>query len=218
MPLFEKTEEQRNYSENAPEPGNVPSQQASNALDDLIGISTSAPVASSAPPAASNLSSLVDLLGDNVAPSAPSVPLTNGGVGNDLLGSLGVQPPPVAPSANATIPPITAWQNEQVKVDFNFNRPEGAILAIQLVAQNISLAQSVSEFVAQAAVPKQLQIQLAAASWTQLSPGATLTQQMRINNPTRVPLKMKLRISYKLDGQLVQVDQVVNNFPPQSWQ
>ena len=76
----------------------------------------------------------------------------------------------------------------------------------------------ISDFTFLAAVPKQLKIDIAPPSSTLLSPGAVITQQMRINNPNKVGLKMKVKIQYKLDGVAVNKDCMVNNFPTEAWQ
>ena len=66
-------------------------------------------------------------------------------------------------------------------------------------------------------MPKQLQIQSAPASGSDLPPGGVITQQMRVNNQSKTALKMKLRIQYNLDGQPITTDAIVANFPPESW-
>lgn len=216
MPLFEKTEEQRNYAETESVP-NVSSKPSSNAFDDLIGIQTSVQAPSAAP--TSNINSLVDLLGDTV-PSmpTPSTVATNGL--NDLIGGTlpvngGNYTQPTPPPTS--VPSITAWKNDEISVQFNFTRTD-PILGINLIATNLTLSNTVTDFVFQAAVPKQLQIQISPASNNNLPPGGAIKQQMRVNNANNVALKMKVRIHYKLDGQPVNTDAIVSNFPLESWQ
>ena len=69
-----------------------------------------------------------------------------------------------------------------------------------------------------AAVPKQLQVNLSPPSSSAIEPGSHVTQQIMVNNPSQIPLKMKLRISYKFNSQPVHADALVSNFPPQAWQ
>jgi len=83
------------------------------------------------------------------------------------------------PSVEKSIPSIIAWKNDQISVEFNFARNETAILAISLIATNISLSNNVTDFVFQAAVPKQLQIQISPASGSSLPPGGVIQQQMK---------------------------------------
>ncbi|CAG5113200.1 Oidioi.mRNA.OKI2018_I69.chr2.g7328.t1.cds [Oikopleura dioica] len=206
MPLFEKSEEERIYSEaNDPAQGEkvVPAVNTAqqSALDDLLGlgdIGQSTPAAQPAP--VMNSSNLVDLLGDlgmNTAPPAP-------------------QPAPVAASS---IPSIEPWCDDTLGMKMDFQKVDNNILAINMTITNSSLAYEVSDFSFLAAVPKQLQINLAQPSSTSVSPGASLTQQMRINNPNKVALKMKCKMSYKLNGSPVgPIDQVIGNFPPSAWE
>ena len=69
-----------------------------------------------------------------------------------------------------------------------------------------------------AAVPKQLQQQLLPPSSQIISPGGIVTQTIRVNNPQKLQLKMKLRITYKLNGNQINTDGVVSNFPAAAWQ
>ena len=139
-----------------------------------------------------------------------------------------------------------AWSNDQLNIKFAFSR-EGNVLTINLEAANQTLADEITDFVFQgtnlslsipvksrpgpnvvlsfliqtfilAAVPKQLQQQLLPPSSQVISPGGIVTQTIRVNNPQKLQLKMKLRISYKLNGNQVNTDGVVSNFPAAAWQ
>lgn len=223
MPLFEKMEEQRNYAEEAL--AEVPAA-STNALDDLIGISTG-PTAAPAPPTQSgpsNLNLLDDLLGESPAPTSGSTmggnimgaQMTNGL--NDLLSGGAPMTSSIPEPVVSVIPPITAWANEALSIDFTFNKDKQGILCILSKVRNLTLANQVSEFLFQAAVPKQLQIQMAPASSNQIAPGGQIEQKMRVNNPSKVALKMKVRIQYKLDGASQNVDTIISNIPPAAWQ
>ena len=224
MPLFEKTEEQRNYAE-AEKEAEVPAA-SNNALDDLIGISTGPSITApaNAPPTQSNLNSLVDLLGDTpsngptMSGSIMGQTMTNGL--NDLLsGSAAPMASSIAPEPTVSvISPITAWSNEQISIDFTFTKDKQGILCILSKVRNLTLANQVSEFLFQAAVPKQLQIQMAPASSNQIPAGGQIEQKMRVNNPNKVALKMKVRIQYKLDGNAQNFDTIISNIPPAAWQ
>ena len=109
MPLFEKSEEERIYSEaNDPVQGEkvVPAVNTAqqSALDDLLGLGDmgqSTPAAQPAP--VMNSSNLVDLLGDlgmNTAPPAP-------------------QPAPVAASS---IPSIEPWCDDTLGMKMDFQK------------------------------------------------------------------------------------------------
>jgi len=56
------------------------------------------------------------------------------------------------------------------------------------------------------------------ASGTLISGTCPVTQVMRITNPTKAALKMRIKISFTRDGSVVQDQGEVNNFPPALWQ
>ncbi|XP_078501037.1 AP-1 complex subunit gamma-like 2 isoform X2 [Lissotriton helveticus] len=165
----------------------------------------------------SHVTDLLDLLGgsDNnpVIPVAPLV-VQNASDGGILLDLLGVLPTPA-------IPPLMVFNKNGLQVSFTFERPESSspLLVITTSASN-STAADISDFVFQAAVPKNLQLQLQAPSGSVVpaSNGGVITQLIRILNPQKVPLKMRLRLSYTHFGNSVQEVCEVSNFPPDTWQ
>ena len=113
MPLFEKTEEERSYSEsNDPAAGEKATNSApavntaqQSALDDLLGLGDITPAAATPAPApVMNSSNLVDLLGDlgvNVAPT-PAAPV-------------------VAP-AESSIPSFEPWGDDNLAMKMDFQK------------------------------------------------------------------------------------------------
>lgn len=166
----------------------------------------------------SHVTDLLDLLGGSDSSPVISVaPLVaqNASDGGILLDLLGVLPTP------ATIPPLMVFNKNGLQVSFTFERPESssALLVITTSASN-STAADISDFVFQAAVPKNLQLQLQAPSGSVVpaSSGGVITQLIRILNPQKVPLKMRLRLTYTHFGNSVQEVCEVSNFPPATWQ
>lgn len=166
----------------------------------------------------SHVTDLLDLLGGSDSSPVISVaPLVaqNASHGGILLDLLGVLPTP------ATIPPLMVFNKNGLQVSFTFERPESssALLVITTSASN-STAADISDFVFQAAVPKNLQLQLQAPSGSVVpaSSGGVITQLIRILNPQKVPLKMRLRLTYTHFGNSVQEVCEVSNFPPATWQ
>jgi len=212
MPLFEKTEEERSYSENndpaaAEKAAPAVNNAQQSALDDLLGLGDITPTAGAAatpaPAPVINSSNLVDLLGDlGVNVNSAAAPAA-----------------PVAAPAASSIPSFEPWGDDNLAMKMDFQKIDASILAINMTITNNSLANEVSDFSFLAAVPKQLQINLAQPSSTSVSPQMTLTQQMRVNNPNKVALKMKCKMSYKLNGnQVGPIDKVIANFPASAWQ
>ena len=87
-------------------------------------------------------------------------------------------------------------------------------VVIKLRAVNLSPISGVTEFVLQAAVPKSMQLELAPPSSTVLAfGGGVATQLLKVNNPTRATLKMRLKLNYSRNGVPHQDQMEVSNFP-----
>ncbi|XP_046681623.1 uncharacterized protein LOC124368380 [Homalodisca vitripennis] len=131
---------------------------------------------------------------------------------------------------------LVAYEKNGLRLLFTLERlgETPSTTVIQVAANNY--AQSpFTEFLFQAAVPKTFQLQMQPPSGTVISPGTfqlqmqppsgtvispggQITQTIKVINPNRTMLKMRIRISYTCDGTPVQDQADVNNFPPESWQ
>ncbi|XP_044130242.1 AP-1 complex subunit gamma-like 2 [Bufo gargarizans] len=122
---------------------------------------------------------------------------------------------------SAALPSLVVYNNNGLQVEFSFTRQPSspALLVINSCATNSS-SSDVSDFQLQAAVPKSIQIQLQAPSGSSVpaSGGGSVTQSIRILNPQKVPLRMRLRLSFTHNGNLVQDICEVNNCPTEAWQ
>uniref|UniRef100_A0A8C7LWY9 Adaptor related protein complex 1 subunit gamma 1 n=1 Tax=Oncorhynchus mykiss TaxID=8022 RepID=A0A8C7LWY9_ONCMY len=133
-----------------------------------------------------------------------------------------LEPPlllPLCPSP--TIPPMTAYSKNGLKIEFTFERanPNPNIAVITIHATNTTEA-DMTEFVFQAAVPKTFQLQLLSPS-SNIVPAlnqGSVTQVIRVLNPQKQQLRMRVKLTYTHKGSPVQDLAEVNNFPPQSWQ
>uniref|UniRef100_A0A8C3LYY5 AP-1 complex subunit gamma n=1 Tax=Chrysolophus pictus TaxID=9089 RepID=A0A8C3LYY5_CHRPC len=194
----------------------------------------------------SQANDLLDLLGGNditpVIPTAPtSKPASAGGELLDLLGDLNLTGSPVSAPApqisqppflpdilkSATfllstgIPSITAYNKNGLKIDFSFERsntnPSVTVITIQ--ASN-STELDMTDFVFQAAVPKTFQLQLLSPSSSVIPAfnSGTITQVIKVLNPQKQQLRMRIKLTYNHKGSAMQDLAEVNNFPPQSWQ
>uniref|UniRef100_A0A8C9VKL2 AP-1 complex subunit gamma n=1 Tax=Scleropages formosus TaxID=113540 RepID=A0A8C9VKL2_SCLFO len=119
------------------------------------------------------------------------------------------------------IPPMTAYNKNGLKIDFTFERsntnPNIAIITIH--AANSTEAE-MTNFVFQAAVPKTFQLQLLSPS-SSIIPALNqgpVTQVIKVLNPQKQQLRMRIKLTYNHKGSPVQDLAEVNNFPPQSWQ
>uniref|UniRef100_A0A669EN97 AP-1 complex subunit gamma n=1 Tax=Oreochromis niloticus TaxID=8128 RepID=A0A669EN97_ORENI len=206
-----------------PPPVTQPTNQANDLLD-LLGGNDVVPVIQTTVPTkpASAGGELLDLLGDlslsGPAPApATSVPSSQPAFLLDGLTS----PPLFNDIAAAGIPPMTAYNKNGLKIDFTFERanPNPNIAVITIHASNSTEA-DMTDFVFQAAVPKTFQLQLLSPS-SNVVPAlnqGTVTQVIRVLNPQKQQLRMRIKLTYTHKGSAVQDLAEVNNFPPQSWQ
>ncbi|KAM3828748.1 AP-1 complex subunit gamma-1 isoform 2-T4 [Vipera latastei] len=207
--------------ETKPPLSSLPPASQANDLLDLLGSSDITPVISTAPSskAASAGGELLDLLGDlnpttglpAPAPQIPQPPF--------LLD--GLSSPPIFNDIPSGIPPITAYNKNGLKIDFAFERsntnPSVTVITIQ--ASN-STDLDMTDFVFQAAVPKTFQLQLLSPS-SSIIPAfntGTITQVIKVLNPQKQQLRMRIKLTYNHKGSAMQDLAEVNSFPPQSWQ
>ncbi|XP_030889717.1 AP-1 complex subunit gamma-like 2 isoform X2 [Leptonychotes weddellii] len=168
-------------------------------------------------PQASKLLDLLDLL-DGTSGAAQPPPAPEPSPGGTLVHLLDL---PCASPAPASIPNLRVFEREGLQLNLSFVRPPGtpALLLITVTAINTSGA-DVTHFVCQAAVPKSFQLQLQAPSGDTVPAqgGLPVTQLLRILNPNKAPLRLKLRLTYNHFGQSVQEIFEVNNLPVETWQ
>jgi len=93
-----------------------------------------------------------------------------------------------------SIPSLSVYEKNGVSIVFNFERPsETGLITVNLTASNDATT-SVSDFVIQAAVPKSMQLQLEPPSGSIMPP--VINQVLKINNPNKAMMKMKLKVSF----------------------
>lgn len=217
----------------APAVNNSTPANNTNSLFDLLGDlnTTSAPVidnASLAPAtvlSTNNSNSLMDdILGGvggmgGVTPTA-APPATNGL--NDILGGFGgTNAVPNNNSNNNNIPSVTAYDQNGLNIVLAFLNGPPVDSGVTMTLQATAATTTVTDFTFQAAVPKSMQLELQAASATTVEAHSPtpVTQVMKVNNPNKATLKMRIRLSYTMAGEPVQYQGEVSNFPPviNSW-
>ncbi|XP_036893529.1 AP-1 complex subunit gamma-like 2 isoform X1 [Sturnira hondurensis] len=168
-------------------------------------------------PQASKLLDLLDLL-HGTSGDAQQPPSLDPSPEDTLIHLLDL---PCAPPALAPIPNLKVFEREGLQLNLSFVRPPGtpALLLITVTATNASEG-DVTHFVCQAAVPKSFELQLQAPSGDTVPAqgGLPMTQLLRILNPNKAPLRLKLRLTYNHFGQSVQEIFEVNNLPVETWQ
>ncbi|XP_053401363.1 AP-1 complex subunit gamma-1-like isoform X2 [Mercenaria mercenaria] len=214
---------ERNNIENIKAPTST--QTESQNILDLLDVGSS-PVIPTQPPVQPMKQEPVDLLSllDDVATisSAPGITNAAPGVDNlmgDMLGS------PVSNNlmnGNSNVSaPIVAYNKNGLLIEFRCERENDSptVSIINVKASNTSPTQ-MSDFVFQAAVPKSFQLQLQSPSGNILPPlnSGTVTQVIKINNPQKQSIRMRLKLSYTQNGNSVTEMGEVNNFPSELWQ
>ncbi|XP_071534439.1 AP-1 complex subunit gamma-1 isoform X2 [Panulirus ornatus] len=149
-----------------------------------------------------NSTPVINSLSSSVTNSTATIPTSNSVI------------PPVL--QQSSIPGINAYDKNGVKLDMTFEVQE-PVTTISMLATNNTGAM-VTDFLFQAAVPKSLQLQMLNPSSTSMAPMATLTQVIKVNNPNKVPLRMRIRLSWLANGSLVQDQGEISNFPSALWQ
>ncbi|XP_041848871.1 AP-1 complex subunit gamma-like 2 [Melanotaenia boesemani] len=166
---------------------------------------------------ANQVCDLLDLLSGSQEPLQPSpaegskaLPVnttTTAGDLLDLLGGLELTPPTPAPT-------LTVYEKDGVALALNCERQSDSALTVTLTASN-STDSDISSFTLQAAVPKSVQLHMKAPSGDSLPArgAAKVTQMVVLNNPNKVNLKMRIRISYTSQGSAVQDTVQIDSFP-----
>ncbi|GLD51432.1 AP-1 complex subunit gamma-1-like protein [Lates japonicus] len=164
---------------------------------------------------ANQVCDLLGLLGGSEEPLQPSpapglslnTASTAGGDLLDLLG--GLEPTPPAPA-----PTVTVYEKDGVTLTLSCEKQSDSVLTVTLTASN-STDSDMSSFTLQAAVPKSVQLHMKAPSGDFLPArgAAKVTQLVVLNNPNKVNLKMRIRVSYTSQGSAFQDTVQIDSFP-----
>lgn len=125
--------------------------------------------------------------------------------------------PNMASTTNPGIPGLTAFSKNGLLVKFDFEKVQGNpnnIVVITVTATNSQLS-PMSDFVFQAAVPKTFQLQLQPPSGNLIpaNNSGNVVQMINVANPQKQMLRMRLKISYSINGQPVNEQGQIDNFP-----
>lgn len=162
----------------------------------------------------SEVCDLLDLLGgtDTPIPALTSTPpLTTSSAGDllDLLG--GLEPTPVVPNE-------TVYEKNGITLKLQCDRQTETDVTVTLIASN-STMNDITNFTLQAAVPKSVQLQMKAPSGNVIPAHGLgqVTQTVLLNNPNKVSLKMRVRVSYSHQGTMCQDMVQIDSFPSPVW-
>jgi AP-1 complex subunit gamma-1 len=156
------------------------SQNNADLLADILGGGDAPQSTSSPPPQQSNTASIMDLFNTNNGTSGHAPPPQSSSA--DLFGGMASPPPQVASPAPGAGPPLhDAYNKNGLHIAFQTRRDASSV---QIMARfrNTSPMTQFSAVSLQAAVPKSQKLQLQPISNADLGPGATATQQMRVQS------------------------------------
>ncbi|KAM8851393.1 AP-1 complex subunit gamma-like 2 [Spinachia spinachia] len=130
--------------------------------------------------------------------------------GGDLLDLLGG----FEPVALAPVPSVLVYDKGGVTLTLSCEKQSDTGLTVTLMASNSSDS-DLSSFTLQAAVPKSVQLHMKAPSGDSLPARGTakVTQMVVLNNPNKVNLKMRVRVSYTRQGSPFQDTVQIDSFP-----
>ncbi|CAH0718797.1 unnamed protein product, partial [Brenthis ino] len=222
MPPMEAAAAERDDSDAEPEPQPPPHAHAQPEPDALLDLINGSELLSNgdvehAPPAPSNNNSntndILDLLSgldlSTPAPAAAASVANNNVASPSLLldGLFAPAPPPDQPQETV----VRALERNGVTVELAALAARGDAATLTMRARSLA---PLTDFLFQAAVPRTFRLDMMSPSGTVLTPQGEITQVLKITNPSKAPLRLRIRVSYNIEGNPVLEQAEVNNFPP----
>ncbi|KAG2346685.1 Adaptor protein complex AP-1 gamma subunit [Suillus weaverae] len=209
----------------------VNGQAAHNNQDLLAEIFGSSPAAPSPTPGRTpsispqpQKSSVQDILGLFDSSPSPASPAIAPSPATSAFATFSPQPQsqaPPRPSPQEQHPPAprltsyTAYDKQELKITLTPQTSAARPGVVNIMARfQVSGSNAATGLNFQAAVPKSQQLQMLPMSNSDVQPGTTETQQMRVMAPPGSNIRLRLRISYTLAGQAVQDQIDFSGFPP----
>ncbi|KAJ3208582.1 clathrin associated protein complex large subunit [Dinochytrium kinnereticum] len=183
-----------------PTPSVVPTTKAPASAADLLGDLFGSTPAPSSKPA---MDPLGDLLGGGAPKTSPSF-------GAGSFGGLG------SPISAATPKAYQCYSKMGLTVTLMATKEMGGSV-IGVVANFESSGPAFSGLAFQVAVPKTLKLQMLPASGTSVSTSTPVTQSLKIENPSKVPIKLRLKLGFQVNGQSVEEVVDFSSFDASLW-
>ncbi|KNZ52053.1 AP-1 complex subunit gamma-1 [Puccinia sorghi] len=183
----------------------VTTQTTQDLLADIFGGGEVTSTVSSQP-AKSSVNDILGLFGSDSTPVAQTAP-TSSMFGDDLLGGGRVEQLPILPRS------YIAYDQNGLQISLVPQKAPNANNILDVTAQFVANGLGpIQNVVFQAAVPKTQKLKMLAISNSDISPGITETQQLRIMFSPGATIRLRLRISYTSNGEAKQ-DQTDFSFP-----
>ncbi|KAJ3409421.1 clathrin associated protein complex large subunit [Chytridiales sp. JEL 0842] len=205
----------------------------SGGAGDMLGLMTGGSMAAAAPKTDNILDLLGEIgLGGTSQPAPAQAPAPKADLLNDLFGgggsSVSASKPAVDPLADL-FGGSSASQAPQAKAYECYNKngfkisltpvreADGQLMSVTATFQNLGAPGPVGNLMFQVAVPKVLKLQMHPPSSTVVPQGGSATQAMRIENPSKTGVKLRLKIGYAINGQAVEEVVDFAGFDPSLW-
>ncbi|KAH8921390.1 Adaptor protein complex AP-1 gamma subunit [Atractiella rhizophila] len=183
------------------------------------GDNSASPPPAAAPPT-STIDDILGLFGPGQPAQSPAatLPVQSPPMGGAPVNLFDSSPAPAAsrppqPPAQPQMQSFTAYENNGLRISLtpqrNRNQPDLVLVLAQFTAVG---GQPLGNINFQAAVPKNQKLAMSPISNPNVNPGATETQQMRIQAPGGTNVRLRLRIAFVAGGQQIQ-DQTDFAFP-----
>ncbi|XP_045784148.1 AP-1 complex subunit gamma-1 isoform X2 [Maniola jurtina] len=165
----------------------------------------------------SNTNDILDLLSglDLSSPTMPTPSVAVSVANNNLTSPSLLLDGLFAPEPTVTEPQecvVRALERNGVLVELCALR--GGDTATLTMRARSHAADTITDFLFQAAVPRTFRLDMMSPSGTVLTPQGEITQVLKITNPSKTPLRLRIRVSYSIDGNPILEQAEVNNFPP----
>ncbi|KAG1735529.1 adaptin N terminal region-domain-containing protein [Suillus lakei] len=184
----------------SPTPGRTSSispQPQKSSVQDILGLFDSSPSPASPAPAPSPATSAFAIFSSQPQSQAPPQPSPQ-------------QQQPPAPRLTS----YTAYDKQELKITLTPQTSAARPGVVNIMARfQVSGSNAATGLNFQAAVPKSQQLQMLPMSNSDVQPGTTETQQMRVMAPPGSNIRLRLRVSYTLAGQTVQDQIDFSGFP-----
>lgn len=209
------------FGENNAPASSPPTQKNENILDLLGGMGLGSANSSSTSASPAKTARTTDLLGDlfgssSTSPTksstAPSMPTSL----DDLFGTSTVSASTAATAATSpAAKTYTAYNKNGLCVLLTPVR-DGASLLITSSFENTS-SRELTGLVFQVAVTKALKLSMDPPSTVVIGAGQSGMQLLRIENPTKAPVKLRMKIGFTIDGQMTDEVCDFSGFDPSLW-
>uniref|UniRef100_A0A0K8TMB2 AP-1 complex subunit gamma n=1 Tax=Tabanus bromius TaxID=304241 RepID=A0A0K8TMB2_TABBR len=204
---------ERKNSKNSSVPAPAPTETSNKDLLDLLGDLDLTPSSISKPIVESSTTNGNDM---STITSIPSLELNTPTLDTNIITNTLLSDFSLQNTVQPKGPKITAWDKNGILIHLTPAKGSGCLQVFMSTTNNT--LSTIEQFLFQAAVPRSFTLQMLSPSGSVMAPGGVITQEMRVVSSSQATLRMRLRISYVIDGQPVLEQTEVSGFPENSFE